>query len=351
METDRPINDDDEGAAGAKLIPEWSVSADDQVLFAGLAVVGIMALLLGWNAWRGGDDLPIDVPDVIAEEAAGPAADPDADTGTAAVVATTTTVAAEPEPTTTTAETTTTVEATTTTVDAAPVIGDVQAAVNPFPGDITGGNQDDVAVLTGYVANEAESIEAETAAEAVDGIASVDNRLIVLEPSVLAAIQGAGVTQAGVAGEGTVMTVRGTINAEADRAPALEAAAAIDGVTEVVDALELSVTADLNELPQVQFATGSAEILSASFSDLDAAAELLIASDGASIEIQGYTDIRGSANSNLQLSADRADAVRSYLVEAGVDPDTLSATGFGETEQFGPDFDDNRLVRFQQIDQ
>ncbi len=347
METDRPRNDDDEGAAGAKLIPEWSVSADDQVLFAGLAVVGIMALLLGWNAWRGGDDLPIEVPAVIAEEAAAPAADPDADTGTAAVVATTTTVADEPEPEPTTS---TTAEATTTTVAAA-VIGDVQAAVDPFPGDITGGNEDEVAVLTGFVANEAESLEAEAAAEAVEGITSVDNRLVVLEPPVLAAIQGAGVTQAGVAGEGTVLTVRGTINAEAEREPALAAAAEVEGVTEVVDALELSVTADLNELPQVQFATGSAEILPASFSDLDAAAELLIASEGAIIEVQGYTDTRGSADSNLQLSADRANAVRTYLVEAGVDADTLSATGFGETEQFGPDFDDNRLVRFQQIDQ
>lgn len=346
METDRPRNDDDEGAAGAKLIPEWSVSADDQVLFAGLAVVGIMALLLGWNAWRGGEDLPIDVPTVIAEEAAAPAADPDTDT--AAVVATTTTVAPEPEAESTT---TTTAEATTTTVAAAPVIGDVQAAVTPFPGDITGSNEDDVAILTGFVANEAESLDAEAAAAAVAGITSVDNRLVVLEPPVLDAIRDAGVTQAGVAGEGTVLTVRGTINAEADRAPALEAAAAVDGVTDVVDALELSVTADLNELPQVQFATASAEILPASFGDLDAAAELLIASEGAIIEVQGYTDTRGSADSNLQLSADRANAVRNYLVEAGVDSDTLSATGFGETEQFGPDFDDNRLVRFQQIDQ
>lgn len=344
METDRARNDDDEGAAGAKLIPEWGVSADDQVLFAGLAVVGILALLLGWNAWRGGDDLPAAIDPGIIEEVAAPDVDPDAAPNAAVVTQTTEAPEPDPEP-----EPTTTTVAATTTIAAA-VIGDVQAAVSPFPGDITGGNEDDVAILTGFVANQAESLDAEAAAAAVEGITAVDNRLIVLEPPVLDALRSAGVTQAGAAGEGTVVTVRGTINAEAERQPALDAAAAVEGVSEVVDALALSVTADLNELPQVEFATASAEILPASFADLDAAAELLISADGAIIEVQGYTDTRGSADSNLQLSADRADAVRSYLVEAGVDPDTLSATGFGETEQFGPDFDDNRLVRFQQVD-
>ncbi|MEM7326702.1 MAG: OmpA family protein [Actinomycetota bacterium] len=353
METDRPRNDDDEGAAEAKLIPEWSVSADDQILFAGLAVVGVLALLLGWNAWRGGDDLPDAVSGVVPEETAAIADDlePDAGLVAAAVTTTTTEPEPEPEPEAEPAPTTSTTAEVTTTTAPAPVIGDVQAAVSPFPGAITGSDDGDVALLTGFVANEAESLQAEGAAAAVEGISSVDNQLVVLEPAVLAAIQDAGVTEAGVAGEGTVITVRGTVNSEADRALAVEAAGAVDGVTDVVDALDLSVAADLNELPQVQFATASAEILPASFADLDAAAELLTTAGGAFIEVQGYTDVAGSANRNLQLSAARANAVRDYLVSAGVDADTLSATGFGETQQFGPDLADNRVVRFVQIDQ
>lgn len=59
-------------------------------------------------------------------------------------------------------------------------IGDVQTAVDPFPGDINGTNSGTTAVLTGFVANDTERTEAEMAASTVAGIESVDNRLVVL---------------------------------------------------------------------------------------------------------------------------------------------------------------------------
>ncbi len=337
-------DDDDEGGVGAaKLIPEWSVAADDQIVLAGLAVVAALALLLGWNAWRGGDEeLALPVPTSLVDEVVAAAAP--STTVAPVVVAETVTTAAQ------TSTTEAAVESTTTTV-AAPVIGDVQASVDPFPGAIVGEADGTVAVLNGFVANDAESREAETAAAAVEGITAVENNLVILEPEVEAALRDAGVTGATAVGEGTEITVSGTIDSEDDRAPAIAAAEAVDGVTSVIDdRLNVSVTADLNALPQVQFATNSAEILSASFGDLDAAAALLDGVDDVSIEIQGYTDIQGGADANLSLSQNRAEAVREYLVNAGVDPGILTATGFGETEQFGTDLASNRLVRFQQLD-
>lgn len=358
---DQGRDDDDGGAAGDKLIPEWGVRADDQVLLAGLAVVGVLALLLGWNAWRGGDDElgvsdTIDaVTSLVADEDLGavvPLGDGDSDGGAVdgdsgdddgdadgddgAAAATTTTEA-----------TTTTTESTTTT-EAEPVIGDVQAAVTPLAGDITGSADGTIAVLDGFVANDAESVEAEEAAAAVEGITDVENNLVVLEPPVVDALEGVGVTGATAVGVGTSITVSGTVDSEDDRQPALDAAAAVAGVTQVVDRLNVSVTADLNELPKVQFATASDEILAASFGDLDAAAALINDAGDVQIEVQGYTDIQGPADANLDLSQRRAEAVRAYLVEAGVSPDVLTATGFGETEQFGDDLESNRLVRFDQ---
>jgi OOP family OmpA-OmpF porin len=265
------------------------------------------------------------------------------------VVTDSTPTTAEAAPATST--TPTTAAESTTTTEAAPVIGDVQAAVNPFPGAITGVADGTTAVLTGFVANDAESREAETAAAAVEGITAVDNQLVTLEPQVLAALQEAGVTGATAVGQGTSIAVSGTINTEDDREPTLAAAEAVDGVTEVIDdTLNVSVTADLNALPQVQFATASARILEASFADLDAAAALLDGVQDVTIEVQGYTDIEGPADANLTLSQNRAEAVREYLVNAGVDAGILTATGFGETEQFGDDLASNRLVRFQQLD-
>ncbi len=118
----------------------------------------------------------------------------------------------------------------------------------------------------------------------------------------------------------------------------------------VDDRLNPSVVATLNELPQVRFAYNSAQILAASFPDLDRAAELLVAAGDVAIEIQGYTDTSGPDAQNLRLSQNRADAVRSYLGQAGVDLATLTATGYGETGEFGPDPADNRVVLFQSID-
>lgn len=362
METNSRAEDDEGGAvADPKLIPEWRVGADDQIALIGLAVVLIFALTFGWNVLRGDDDADLVeaaapiiaagdgldgvdgvVPPIGGDDDAGAAGDADDDDDDVEAVAATTT--------TTAPDTTTTVEATTTTEATGPAIGDVQAAVDPFPGAIAGGLDGTVAVLTGFVANDAERLEAEAAAAAVQGVTAVDNQLVILEPPVSEAAQQAGAVAAEAVGEGTVLTVRGVIDSEDERAGVLAAAEEVEGVTEVIDALTLSVTADLNDLPRVQFATGSDEILPESFDELEAAAELLMAAGDITVEVQGYTDTDGSEESNLALSQDRADAVRLWLVDAGVSSSSLTAVGYGETTEFGPDLESNRLVRFEQID-
>ncbi len=50
---------------------------------------------------------------------------------------------------------------------------------------------------------------------------------------------------------------------------------------------------------------------------------------GTVIEIAGYTDNTGDSVANIQLSQQRAEAVRAALIEAGVDPSMLVAKGYG----------------------
>ena len=52
---------------------------------------------------------------------------------------------------------------------------------------------------------------------------------------------------------------------------------------------------------------------------------------GANITIEGFADPAGSAQYNLRLSRERADAVRDYLVTKGLDGSMLKTVGYGET--------------------
>lgn len=57
---------------------------------------------------------------------------------------------------------------------------------------------------------------------------------------------------------------------------------------------------------------------------------------GATITIEGFTDPAGSQAYNLQLSRERADAVRDFLVSKGLDGSTLRTVGYGKTRLVRP---------------
>jgi outer membrane protein OmpA-like peptidoglycan-associated protein len=50
------------------------------------------------------------------------------------------------------------------------------------------------------------------------------------------------------------------------------------------------------------------------------------------IAVYGYTDDVGTQTYNLQLSQRRAEAVRDFLVQAGISPTILSTKGFGKSD-------------------
>lgn len=57
------------------------------------------------------------------------------------------------------------------------------------------------------------------------------------------------------------------------------------------------------------------------------------------IEVQGHTDDMGNEKFNMELSQTRADAVRKWLVDAGIPPEKLVAKGYGWEKPLG----DNRV--------
>jgi len=79
------------------------------------------------------------------------------------------------------------------------------------------------------------------------------------------------------------------------------------------------------------FATGNSQIKSGATANLDRLGDFLNEYPNRTAAIEGFTDSMGSEDSNQVLSERRADSVKRYLVERGVQSQRLSSTGRGES--------------------
>jgi OOP family OmpA-OmpF porin len=82
-------------------------------------------------------------------------------------------------------------------------------------------------------------------------------------------------------------------------------------------------------LGRILFDYDQAVIKPAFFPELDAALKVMNQNPGLRIEIQGHTDNKGSAKYNQGLSEKRAQAAMAYFLQKGIDPNRLSAKGYG----------------------
>jgi outer membrane protein OmpA-like peptidoglycan-associated protein len=81
----------------------------------------------------------------------------------------------------------------------------------------------------------------------------------------------------------------------------------------------------------VSFETGGSELTPESKKRLDAVIGAVKQNPGRTITIAGFTDSKGSENTNLALSQKRADAVKAYLENQGATTSSIFAVGRGET--------------------
>lgn len=82
----------------------------------------------------------------------------------------------------------------------------------------------------------------------------------------------------------------------------------------------------------VNFRSSKAVIMRNSYSILDNVADIMKMNPAYKLKIQGHTDSYGNDAKNMQLSKDRAQAVKDYLIKRGVEANRLQSTGFGETK-------------------
>ncbi len=83
------------------------------------------------------------------------------------------------------------------------------------------------------------------------------------------------------------------------------------------------------ETIHVHFRTGGDELDQSAHAALDTLATEMSANDGLVADIEGYTDTTGTREQNVELSRRRAEGVRLYLVEHGVELSRVHAIGRG----------------------
>ena len=103
------------------------------------------------------------------------------------------------------------------------------------------------------------------------------------------------------------------------------------------DLYKLVVVTDKKiELKQkVYFATAKDRILPRSFALLTEVAKVLKDRPKIHVRIEGHTDSRGRDRYNQRLSQRRADSVRRFMMQKGIDSGRMVSIGYGETRPIG----------------
>ena len=116
----------------------------------------------------------------------------------------------------------------------------------------------------------------------------------------------------------------------------LPAPATVDTIVKIQQNTTYIVTKEDKELANdtfrnLEFDFAKSTIRTHSFVFLNRLADLMI-KKGISLKISGHTDNVGSDEANMELSKDRAQSVKNYLVSQGVKEARIEATWFGERQ-------------------
>ena len=126
----------------------------------------------------------------------------------------------------------------------------------------------------------------------------------------------------------------------------------ISSLTRQLENLQLRQTESgvVVTLGDVLFASGQVQLVDGGLSSLEEVVDLLQTEPDKKIRVEGHTDSRGDAEANLQLSAQRADAVREALISLGVSADRITATGMGEDFPIASNEDEAGRARNRRVD-
>jgi len=140
-----------------------------------------------------------------------------------------------------------------------------------------------------------------------------------------------------------------------DKCPNTPAGSVVDGSGCVIVFPKDTVKMDsvkASPFSNIQFEFDSSVLRTSSYPALDASSADLRAS-GKTITLAGYASSEGTAAHNMRLSKDRAESVKTYLVNSGVEAKHLKIKAYGETHPIADNSTEegrvaNRRVEFHQ---
>ncbi|MEO6149670.1 MAG: OmpA family protein [Mucilaginibacter sp.] len=116
-----------------------------------------------------------------------------------------------------------------------------------------------------------------------------------------------------------------------DKCPNTPAGTVVDGAgCAIVFPAAAAMMAEGASYSNIQFEFDSSVLRTSAYPALDATSADL-RSSGATVTVKGFASSEGTAAHNLQLSKDRANSVKTYLVNSGVDAKQLKVKALGET--------------------
>jgi outer membrane protein OmpA-like peptidoglycan-associated protein len=116
---------------------------------------------------------------------------------------------------------------------------------------------------------------------------------------------------------------------------AAEATGSIDQLPTFLGSTEGTMPARF-AMSAVTFANGSAKPSADSAASIDQLGTTLRDHPNATVTVEGYADSMGSPQANQALSQARADAVKSMLVQNGVDESRIDTAGYGDQNPVAP---------------
>ncbi len=109
----------------------------------------------------------------------------------------------------------------------------------------------------------------------------------------------------------------------------------IDADNNVIRDLVLTPKGQTIILEDLIFAQGKSVIDPKSFPGLDEVVQMMKENSKMEIQLEGHTDNVGSPKANLELSQQRVDAVKKYIVAKGINKSRIQTKAFGGSQPLG----------------